>query len=95
MLSETANTKVKILHVLPGKSLSMHKHKHRDEHWTVLEGHGSVILNGDNYPLDPHVSAIIEAGDWHQLKAHDVLPITILEIQMGRVLEESDIERKE
>lgn len=95
VLSETANTKTKILHVEAGKSLSMQKHKFRDEHWTVLEGFGSVILNGDNYPLDPRRIAIIEADDWHQLKAHDALPITILEIQIGKILEESDIERKE
>jgi mannose-1-phosphate guanylyltransferase len=45
-LENRDNFKVKILTINPGKRLSLQKHLHRSEHWTVVKG-TALIRNGD------------------------------------------------
>jgi cytidyltransferase-like protein len=93
-------TKVKELTVEPGQSLSMQRHRYRNEMWHVVEGkcnvHGSI---DSGYPLPPrtlgpHERIDIPAGQWHKLSNPFTSPCRIIEIQYGDQCEESDIERK-
>jgi cytidyltransferase-like protein len=93
-------TKVKELTVLPGKSLSMQRHKFRSEHWHVVEGMCEVSkLIDSGYVLPPrlltrHQTISIETNEWHQLHNPYSQPCKIVEIQYGIYCEEEDIERK-
>ena len=86
--------KVKLLTVEPNKSLSLQSHKHRLEHWQVLEGIGLVKLGEDQTPknLSPGDCVVIPVGIMHKLYAGEH-GIKILEVQRGSILEETDIER--
>ena len=100
VLHEAPGTKVKELTVEPGQSLSMQRHRDRNELWHVVEGHCNVysILNlGHKLPprsLGPHDQIDIPVGEWHQLSNPFSSPCRLIEIQYGDQCKESDIERK-
>jgi cytidyltransferase-like protein len=100
VLHEVPGTKVKELTVMPGQSLSLQKHKYRNELWHVVEGicdvHGA-LESGYNLPprtLRPHERIDIPAGQWHKLANPFASPCKIIEIQYGDQCNESDIERR-
>ena len=94
------NTKVKELVVEPGQSLSLQKHKYRNELWHVVEGNCNVfgaLESGYSLPprsLGPHERIDIPAGQWHKLSNPFQTPCKIVEIQFGDQCDEADIERR-
>lgn len=94
------STKVKELVVEPGQSLSLQKHKYRNEFWHVVEGHCNVFgaMESDyNLPhrsLGPHDYIDIPVGQWHKLSNPFTSPCKIVEIQFGDQCNEEDIERR-
>lgn len=94
------HTKVKELTVMPGQSLSMQRHRNRNEFWHVVEGMCDVEMampSGYGLPtrtLFPHDRLDIQKGDWHRLCNPYVVPCKLIEIQFGGSCEEEDIERK-
>jgi cytidyltransferase-like protein len=102
VLDEGDEYKLKTLHVAPGQSLSMQKHKHRSEHWFVARGSGQVELcpYTDTYK-NPHVKELrehelftIPVGWWHKLSNTTDEDLYIIEIQYGSQCKESDIIRQ-
>ena len=80
----------------PLKSLSLQSHKHRSEHWIVIEGEAEVINQDKTYRIKTNESTFISQGSKHRLI--NPLPHTILkiiEVQSGSYLGEDDIERFE
>jgi cytidyltransferase-like protein len=100
VLHEVPGAKVKELTVEPGESLSMQRHKHRNEYWLVTEGDclvESIMPNGYQLPpreLSVHDYVKIPVGDWHRLSNPYETPCRIVEIQYGTSCDESDIERR-
>jgi mannose-1-phosphate guanylyltransferase len=94
-LEESDNFKVKILTVNPGKRLSLQKHLHRSEHWTVVKG-TALIRNGDKeFLLRPNESTYIPIGVVHRISNLGKIPVEIVEVQVGEYLGEDDIIRLE
>lgn len=87
--------RVKILTVLPGKSLSMQRHAFRDEHWYVVSGMGKLAVDGREVMLSPGQSADIPRFAWHRVTNNGGHVLEIVEVQNGRTCEEADIERVE
>lgn len=100
VLHEVDGMKVKELTVLPGQSLSVQKHFHRNEYWIVSDGKcivNSELDNGYKLPpktLEKHQDHHILIGEWHQLTNPFATPCRIVEIQYGDKCIEEDIERK-
>ena len=95
VLHEAPGTKVKELTVEPGQSLSLQKHKYRNELWHVMEGNCNVFDgNSETCLLGPHDQIDIPVGEWHQLSNPFSSPCRLIEIQYGDQCKESDIERK-
>jgi cytidyltransferase-like protein len=92
VLKRMDGAKVKTLRVRTGRSLSMQRHLHRAEYWTVVSGRGRVYGDGLSVDLGPGSSLRIPVGSWHQLYAFS--DMEIVEVQFGSICEESDIERK-
>jgi D-beta-D-heptose 7-phosphate kinase/D-beta-D-heptose 1-phosphate adenosyltransferase len=89
------STKVKELVVEPGQSLSLQKHKYRNELWHVVEGNCNVFDDDSmTHSLGPHDQIDILAGEWHRLSNPFTSPCKIVEIQYGSQCDELDIERK-
>lgn len=81
----------KHLFVKAGKKLSYQSHEHRDEIWTVIEGTGIVIIDGHTRNVRRGDVAYITAGMKHAVSA--ITDLTMIEVQIGSELAESDITR--
>jgi mannose-1-phosphate guanylyltransferase len=84
---------VKRLTVKPGAKLSLQKHYHRAEHWTVVAG-SAIITNGDEEMLlNEDQSTYIPLGVVHRIKNPGKIDLEIIEVQSGSYLGEDDIVR--
>ncbi len=84
---------VKRITVKPGAKLSLQKHFHRAEHWTVVSG-SAVITKGENQVLlKEDQSTYIPLGTMHRLENPGKIPLELIEVQSGSYLGEDDIVR--
>ena len=85
----------KIISVSPGHKLSLQSHNHRSEHWVVLEGEATVILEEETHILQKRQSIDIPVQAKHSLQNLTKEPLKILEVQKGDYINEDDIVRYE
>ena len=83
-------TVAKVIAIKAGGSINYHLHRRRDEVWTIVNGTGLLALDGKVSVLERGQTVRIGAGMRHAVKADGEL--TIIEVQMGGVLSEEDIE---
>ncbi len=95
VLYSDAFCKIKHLYIKPGKNISYQYHRHRAEIWTIVQGSGKFILDGEDRLLQAGDSVEIAVGQWHTIQNIKGEMLVIHEIQTGRILEESDIVRQE
>ncbi len=95
ILSKGKNFKVKKIHVHPFCKLSLQSHKHRSEHWVVVEGRAKVTLGEKTINLLKNESVYINSGIKHRLENPSKKILTIIEVQTGNYLGEDDIVRYE
>lgn len=91
--------KTKLLSFDVGKSLSDQRHFKRSEHWHVVEGNLQMDLE---YSSGYKTSKIYSAGEsidippltWHKASNVGSKEVKIIEVWLGKVLSEDDIERQ-
>lgn len=93
VLEESERFKIKRITVLPKRKLSLQRHFHRSEHWVVVKGMAKIIVDSEEKFLRNNESTFISAGTLHQLENPGIIPLEIIEVQIGEYLEEDDIER--
>ena len=86
---------VKRLNVYPGATLSLQSHKYRSEHWIVVCGTATVVLDGDLMTVEPNTSVYIQSGQKHRLANDTNGSLVVIEVQTGSYLGEDDIIRYE
>lgn len=86
---------VKRITVNPGGELSLQKHRHRAEHWVVVQGKAEVTLGSQVTTLEPNQSTYIPLGEIHRLANRGEAPVVLIEVQTGDYLGEDDIIRLE
>lgn len=74
-----------------GKSISYQRHFHRDEYWIIIDGEGEIIIDGQKRTVKLGNTTIIKKLQFHTIKA--ITRLTIIEVQIGDILSEDDIER--
>ena len=89
----TDNCKVKKISLNPNSAISYQSHKHRCEHWIVIKGKATIILNDKEHIILPNESFFIEKNDKHRLINNENKELEIIEIQFGEILLEEDIIR--
>ena len=85
--------KVKRLTVNPGQCTSLQFHKHRSEHWIVVQGEATVILGKENKTVSRNGYIHIPLGIEHLLENKGEFIMQLIEVQVGDYLEEDDIVR--
>jgi mannose-1-phosphate guanylyltransferase/mannose-6-phosphate isomerase len=93
VLEETDIYKIKRVSVKPGQKLSLQLHHHRSEHWVVVSGTADIELNGETKLLRQGESTFVRSGMKHRLKNPGIIPLEVIEVQLGEYLEEDDIVR--
>lgn len=86
---------IKEMNVNPKNKQSLQKHKHRSEYWQVIEGEGKVYLEDSEIKLKPGDNIFIPKGSLHRLENTHSHNLLIVEIQIGKIISEDDIERIE
>lgn len=93
VVSMGKNYVVKKITVQPNASLSLQKHHYRAEHWLVAQGTALVTLDKQIFPLTAGHAVDIPKNTPHRLENKTSSPLEIIEIQMGKILNEEDIVR--
>lgn len=86
-----ARSLTKELILNPGCQISHQRHAHRSEVWTVVSGEGEVALDGVVSHVHSGTVVDISIGAKHALRA--ITELHLIEVQLGALLEEADIER--
>jgi len=95
VFEDARDCKVKRLVVRPGGILSLQRHQHRSEHWTVVSGTAKVRVGDEEQLLGPNETVQIPAGSLHRLENPGAEDVHIIEVQTGSYFGEDDIERLE
>tara|TARA_Y100000590_G_scaffold413259_1_gene508943 strand:- start:7323 stop:7676 length:354 start_codon:yes stop_codon:yes gene_type:complete len=86
---------IKKILVKPKEKLSLQSHKHRSEHWVVVQGSAKVTIDENIYNLEINESIYIPLGSKHRLENEIDKDLVITEVQIGDILDEDDIIRYE
>ena len=95
ILADKDTYKSKEIVVFPEKRLSLQRHRQRDEHWFLLEGHAEVTLNDSMLKLNPGESVNIPRCSLHRIENTGSEKVVFIEVQTGDYFGEDDIERLE
>lgn len=87
--------KVKRITVRPGKRLSYQKHFRREEHWTVVQGHALVTLDGRDFEVHAGTTVAIPYEVAHRISNPGAEDMVFIEVQCGSYFGEDDIIRLE
>ncbi|MGB2551760.1 mannose-1-phosphate guanylyltransferase/mannose-6-phosphate isomerase [Campylobacter sp. MOP51] len=93
VLENSLGYKIKKIEVNPGKRLSLQKHFHRNEHWIVVSGTATVIIEDETKLIRTNESTYIKAGEIHRLSNNGKIPVVLIEVQVGEYIKEDDIIR--
>ena len=94
-LEEGPGYKIKRLVVLPGRRLSLQRHRRRAEHWVVVAGTATVVNGTRTLRLGPRACTVIPRQAWHRIENRGRSLVVIIEVQHGTYLGEDDIVRKQ
>ena len=86
---------VKQIVVQPGGRLSLQKHHHRAEHWVVVKGTARVQRDAESLLISENQSVYLPLGCIHRLENPGMIPLALIEVQVGSYLGEDDIVRLE
>ncbi len=87
------NFLVKELNIKPKGILSLQKHFYRSEHWVVVQGIPKITLNRKLFSKKPNETIFIPKGSIHRIQNPNKKNVKIMEVQLGKILKETDIVR--
>ena len=89
--SDGVKSLTKLLIFKDGGFISYQIHNMREEIWNVVDGSGTVIVDGEFTDISRGDIIRIKSGQKHSVKSSKGL--RIIEVQLGKELIESDIKR--
>ena len=95
VLATQSRFQVKRILVNPGAALSLQSHKHRSEHWIVVEGTLKATVSDKVQLLTEGQSVFIPLGAVHRMENPCKKSMILIEVQTGTYLGEDDIIRYE
>ncbi len=87
VLLEGGNYIVKKIKIDPYQKFSLQYHNDRDEYWTIVDGFGTIIIDGSEYNTDSQASFYIPKKSIHRASAGQD-GLTFIEVQIGNCSEE-------
>ncbi|MBX9879704.1 MAG: phosphomannose isomerase type II C-terminal cupin domain [Candidatus Obscuribacterales bacterium] len=93
ILDDQKTAKVKRLVVNPGERLSYQSHTKRDEHWVIIAGIATVVLDDVERDFGYGEHVFVKRGTKHRICCRGNEPVELIEVQVGTSFEEEDITR--
>lgn len=93
VLDEGVGYKVKRIVVRPGQRLSYQVHRRRREHWVVVAGSATVVLDDADHHLVVGDTIDVPVGVAHRIANPGEVDLVFIEVQRGDYLGEDDIVR--
>lgn len=93
VLAESVGYKVKRILVNPHSRLSYQTHAHRSEHWVVVSGKATCLIDGETAYAGPGDCVEVPLGAAHRIANEGDEPLVIVEVQRGEYTGEDDIVR--
>jgi mannose-1-phosphate guanylyltransferase/mannose-6-phosphate isomerase len=87
------NFLLKELIVNKKSSISLQKHYHRTEHWTIISGNPKITIGKEVFFKKVNESVLVPRGSIHRIENIYNKPVKIIEAQLGALLKETDIVR--
>lgn len=84
---------LKELTINPKSSISLQKHHHRAEHWTITNGKPKITIGKSSFFRNIDESVFVPKGSVHRIENIYKKPVKIIEAQLGNTLKENDIVR--
>lgn len=84
---------VKRIEVNAGEKLSLQYHNHRSEVWTIVSGQAKAFIGEEELGLTKGETVHLPIGIKHNIENPTNDLLVFIEIQMGSILQESDITR--
>jgi mannose-1-phosphate guanylyltransferase/mannose-6-phosphate isomerase len=91
LLEEGKFYKIRRLSVLPGKKLGCQMHYHRSEHWIIVSGTATVVIDGQESLVSSNESVFVKNGRRHSIANNGKIILQVIEVQSGLYLEEDDV----
>lgn len=95
VLTEGERHKIKKITVHPKQKLSLQMHYHRSEHWVVVRGTAKVVIGEEERIVHEGESIFVPKSSIHRVENPGIVPLEIIEVQVGEYLGEDDIIRLE
>ncbi|MBC7421148.1 MAG: mannose-1-phosphate guanylyltransferase/mannose-6-phosphate isomerase [Bdellovibrio sp.] len=93
VLKDEGHFKSKIIQVEAGQKISYQSHAHRAEHWVIIKGEATVILNDAEHLLKTGQHILIPQGAKHRIINKSSSLVEFIEVQIGNYFGEDDIIR--
>ena len=93
VLDEGDGYKVKRIVVQPQQRLSYQTHQHRAEHWAIVTGKATCVIDGETRLVGPGESVYVAVGQAHRICNFEDEVLVIIEVQTGSYTGEDDIVR--
>ena len=84
---------LKELVINPKSSISLQKHFHRAERWTIVSGKPLITINKSKFYKNPGETVFVPKSAVHRIENNFTDLVKIVEVQTGSILKESDIVR--
>ncbi|MFL2600605.1 MAG: phosphomannose isomerase type II C-terminal cupin domain [Flavobacteriaceae bacterium] len=95
VLHDEPKYKLKRIEVDPGGRLSYQYHQNRSEAWTIVEGIGTITLDGKIRDYKEGETVLIPQGVKHRIQNNNSFKVVLIEVQTGSYFGEDDIIRIE
>ena len=95
VLDQGDGYKVKRIEVQPHRRLSYQTHAQRAEHWVIVSGKATCLVDGVAAIAGPGQCIDVAVGQAHRILNDEDELLVIVEVQTGRYTEEDDIVRLE
>ncbi|MGE3973408.1 MAG: mannose-1-phosphate guanylyltransferase/mannose-6-phosphate isomerase [Bdellovibrionales bacterium] len=93
ILEDDDRFKVKVIRIEAGQQISYQSHAKRAEHWIVVEGDATVVLNDKEVSVKQGEHIYIPKGSKHRMRNLTNKPVEFVEVQVGSYFGEDDIVR--
>lgn len=90
ILREEPSFRIKRVTLYPGRSMRLHRHAHRSEHWTIVSGLARIIIDGKSREYSAGDSVSVTPGMLHRLSNIGGENLLIIETSVGNILREED-----